>query len=158
MGNVKLFFDVIMRLSEALVFFRTSGDDFLRSITRAIVNKFWNHFEIILGSFWEHFGIILGSFLYYFGIMLGSFPKQCLHYGVLAFSRAGKGERPAQVPGHAKLLKQPSVLSFYKKMVLALEFWTPPFHFLMNASANLFVFLAKLIVTPRLGLQRHLAS
>ena len=29
-------------------------------------------------------------------------------------------------------------------MVLALEFWTPPFHFSMNASANLHVFLAKL--------------
>ena len=43
-------------------------------------------------------------------------------------------------------------------MVLALEFWTPPFHFLTNASANLLVFLAKLGVTPQLGLQRHLAS
>ena len=43
-------------------------------------------------------------------------------------------------------------------MVLALEFWTPPFHFLTNASANLLVFLAKLSVTPQLGLQRHLAS
>ena len=28
-----------MRLSEALVFFRASGNNFLRSITRAIVNK-----------------------------------------------------------------------------------------------------------------------
>ena len=35
MGSVKLFFDVILRLSEALVFFRASGDNFLRSITRA---------------------------------------------------------------------------------------------------------------------------
>ena len=43
-------------------------------------------------------------------------------------------------------------------MVLALEFWTPPFHFLTNASANLLVFVAKFGVTPQLGLQRHLAS
>ena len=34
-----LFFDVILKLSEALVCFRASGDNFLRSITRAIVNK-----------------------------------------------------------------------------------------------------------------------
>ena len=33
------FFDVILRLSEALVCFHASGDNFLRSITRAIVNK-----------------------------------------------------------------------------------------------------------------------
>ena len=40
MGNVKVFlFDVILRLSEALVCFRASRDHFLRSITRAIVNK-----------------------------------------------------------------------------------------------------------------------
>ena len=43
-------------------------------------------------------------------------------------------------------------------MVLALEFWAPPFHFLMNASANLLVLVAKLGVTPQGGLQRHLAS
>ena len=43
-------------------------------------------------------------------------------------------------------------------MVLALEFWTPPFHFLTNALANLLVLVAKLSVTPQLGLQRHLAS
>ena len=43
-------------------------------------------------------------------------------------------------------------------MVLALEFWTPPFCFLTNALANLLVFLAKLSVTPQLGLQRHFAS
>ena len=43
-------------------------------------------------------------------------------------------------------------------MVLALEFWTPPFHFLTNASSNLLVLVAKLGVTPQLGLQRHLAS
>ena len=33
------FFDVILRLSEAVVCFGASGDNFLRSITRAIVNK-----------------------------------------------------------------------------------------------------------------------
>ena len=33
------FVDVILILSEALVCFRASGDNFLRSITRAIVNK-----------------------------------------------------------------------------------------------------------------------
>ena len=43
-------------------------------------------------------------------------------------------------------------------MVLALEFWTPPFHFLTNVSANLLVLVAKLSVTPQLGFQRHLAS
>ena len=43
-------------------------------------------------------------------------------------------------------------------MVLALEFWTPPFHFSTNALANLLIFLAKLSMTPQLGLQRHLAS
>ena len=43
-------------------------------------------------------------------------------------------------------------------MVLALEFWTPPFHFLTNAFANLLVLVAKLGVTPQLGFQRHLAS
>ena len=43
-------------------------------------------------------------------------------------------------------------------MVLALEFWTPPFHFLTNASSNLLVLVANLAVTPQLGLQRQLAS
>ena len=43
-------------------------------------------------------------------------------------------------------------------MVLALEFWTPPFRFLTNALSNLLVLVAKLSVTPQLGLQRHLAS
>ena len=38
MGNDR-FFDVILGLSEAPVFFRASGDNFLRSITRALVNK-----------------------------------------------------------------------------------------------------------------------
>ena len=30
-------------------------------------------------------------------------------------------------------------------MVLALEFWTPPFHFLTNASANLLVLVENLV-------------
>ena len=47
---------------------------------------------------------------------------------------------------------------FQKKMVLALEFLSLPFQFLTNASANLLVLVAKLSVTPQLGLQRHLAS
>ena len=42
-------------------------------------------------------------------------------------------------------------------MVLALEFWTPPFRFSTNALANLLVFAVKLGVTPQFGLQRHLA-
>ena len=42
-------------------------------------------------------------------------------------------------------------------MVPALEFWSPPFRFSTNASANLLVFVAKLGVTPQFGLQRHLA-
>ena len=73
--------DIILRLSEALVFFRASGDNFLRSITRTIVTKKWNHFGIILVSFFriilglvcDHFGIILGSFGDHFRIILGSF-------------------------------------------------------------------------------------
>ena len=36
-----------------------------------------------------------------------------------------------------------SLLTFSKKMELALEFWSLPFRFLMNASANLLVFVAK---------------
>ena len=43
-------------------------------------------------------------------------------------------------------------------MVLAVEFWGPPFDFLTNASANLLVFLTKFGVTLQLGLQHHLAS
>ena len=58
-----------LRLSEALVCFRASGDNFLRSITRATVNTFWDLFKIILGSFWDYFGIILGSFHNHFGII-----------------------------------------------------------------------------------------
>ena len=42
-------------------------------------------------------------------------------------------------------------------MVLALEFWSPPFRFSTNALANLLVFVVKLGVTPQFGLQRHLA-
>ena len=67
--------------------------------------------------------------------------------------------RPRPLPGHAKSLKKPLVFKlFQKKMVLALEFWGPPFHFLRNASANLLVWVAKLGATTQLGLQRHLAS
>ena len=43
-------------------------------------------------------------------------------------------------------------------MVLALEMLGPPFHFLMTALGNMFVFAAKLDVTPKLGLQRHWVS
>ena len=39
-------------------------------------------------------------------------------------------------------------------MVLALEFWTPPFHFSTNASANLIVFVVKRGVTPQVELRR----
>ena len=42
----KQFFNVILKLSEAVVFFRASGDNCLRSISRAII-KFSNHFGII---------------------------------------------------------------------------------------------------------------
>ena len=42
-------------------------------------------------------------------------------------------------------------------MVPALEFWSPPFRFSTNASANLLAFVVKLGVTPQFGLQRHLA-
>ena len=53
-----VFVDVISRLSEALVCFRASGDNFLRSITRAIVNKIvgkrkidvWRYFETFRSS------------------------------------------------------------------------------------------------------------
>ena len=43
-------------------------------------------------------------------------------------------------------------------MMLALEFWGPPFQFSLNVFANLLVFVAKLVGIPQLGLQRHLAS
>ena len=42
-------------------------------------------------------------------------------------------------------------------MVLALEFWSPPFRFSTNALANLLVFVVKLGVTVQFGFQRHLA-
>ena len=78
--------------------------------------------------------------------------------GFRRFQGLVKLRRPRAVPGHAKSLKNLQFLSFFKKLVLALEFWTPPFHFLTNASANLLVFVAKFVVTPQLGLQRHLAA
>ena len=34
------------------------------------------------------------------------FPKQCLHYGVLAFSRAGKGELPVRGSRTRKIIKK----------------------------------------------------
>ena len=72
-------FDVILRLSDALVCFRASGANFLRSITRAIVNKndgkrrndeinqrsirasFGRHLGIIWRSLWDHVDVIWGS-------------------------------------------------------------------------------------------------
>ena len=95
------FVDVMLWLSEALVCFRASMDNFLRSITRGIVNKnsgkrifflmlFWDFQKLsfvfappgitfcalspglILGLCWDLFGIIWGSFWDHFGIMLGS--------------------------------------------------------------------------------------
>ena len=50
--------------------------------------------------------------------------------------------------------KTMSLLTFSKKMELALEFWSLPFRFLMNASANLLVFVAKCLGVSwdRLGL------
>ena len=43
--------------------------------------------------------------------------------------------------------------------MLALEFSGPPFQFSSNASADLLVLVAKLVVgIPQLGLQRHFAS
>ena len=41
------------------------------------------------------------------------FPKQCLHYGVLAFSRAGEGTPSAPVPRHAKSLTPFFVLKVF---------------------------------------------
>ena len=43
-------------------------------------------------------------------------------------------------------------------MVLALEFWGPPFQFSLKVSTNLLIFVAQLVGIPQLGLQRHLAS
>ena len=43
------------------------------------------------------------------------FPKQCLHYGVLAFSRLVNVWRPRAVPGHIKSLKNLKVLTYFKK-------------------------------------------
>ena len=48
--------------------------------------------------------------------------------------------RLPDIPGHGKALKTISLLTFSKKMELALEFWSLPFQFLSNASANLPVF------------------
>ena len=100
MGNVKLFFEVISRLSEALVCFRASRDNVLRSITRAMLNKndekrkklFFDvslrlseilvcfrasrdNFvrsttKAIVNKCWNHFGIILGLFWDHVGIIL----------------------------------------------------------------------------------------
>ena len=78
--------------------------------------------------------------------IVSSFPKQCLHYGVLAFSRAGDCGPPGPGSRTRKIIKKPSVFKlFQKKMVLALEFGGPPFHFLRNASANLLVFVQSLV-------------
>ena len=69
------------------------------------------------------------------------FPKQCLHYGVLAFSRAGDPKAPARGSRTRKIIKKPLVFKLFQtKIVLALEFWTPPFRFLSNAPANFAVF------------------
>ena len=103
LGNEKLFFDASLRLSEAPVFFRASGDNFLRSITRAIVNKNIGKCKIdFLTLFWDfqrlsfffappgitfcdlspglyltkilgNVKFCLGSFWHHFGIILGSF-------------------------------------------------------------------------------------
>ena len=62
--------------------------------------------------------------------------------------------RLPDIPGHGKSLKNNEFISFFKKMELALEFWSLPFRFLMNASANLLVFVAKCLGVSwdRLGL------
>ena len=56
-----LFLDVILRLPEALVCFRASRDNFLRSITRAIVNKMLGNVKLI---FWRYFETFRSSRLF----------------------------------------------------------------------------------------------
>ena len=42
------------------------------------------------------------------------FPKQCLHYGVLAFSRAGEHNSPARGSRTRKIIKKPSVFKLFQ--------------------------------------------
>ena len=53
------------------------------------------------------FQVFLKYFLY--------FPKQCLHYGVLAFSRAGEGQLPARGSRTRKIIKKPLVFKLFQK-------------------------------------------
>ena len=47
--------------------------------------------------------------------MAREFPKQCLHYGVLAFSRAGESTPPARGSRTRKIIKKPSVFKVFQK-------------------------------------------
>ena len=62
------------------------------------------------------FGVDFGGRLETYGANFGfhnafktrcKFPKQCLHYGVLAFSRAGKGDLPVRGSRTRKIIKKP---------------------------------------------------
>ena len=46
---------------------------------------------------------------------MSSFPKQCLHYGVLAFSRAGEGPLPVRGSQTRKIIKKPTVFKLFQK-------------------------------------------
>ena len=43
------------------------------------------------------------------------FPKQCLHYGVLGFSRAGECLKPVRSSRTRKIIKKPSVFKLFQK-------------------------------------------
>ena len=85
-------------------------------------------------------------------------PNSACTMGFWRFQGLVKVCRPRAVPGHAKSLKNLQFLSFFKKIGAGARVLRSTFSFLMNASANLLVFVATLGVTPQLGLQRHLAS
>ena len=66
--------------------------------------------------------------------------------------------QPRAVPGHAKSLKNLKFLSFFKKNGAGARVLRSTFLFFDECFTNLLVLVAKLGVTPQLGLQRHLAS
>ena len=82
----------------------------------------------LFGSVLIHFGIPGPDFIIVnqvfsgilFWVLWGSleapkwFPKQCLHYGVLAFSRAGEGMPPARGSRTRKIIKKRTVFKLFQ--------------------------------------------
>ena len=61
----------------------------------------------------------------------------------------GRIPRLPDIPGHGKSLKNNEFISFFKKIELALEFWSLTFQFLSNALANSLVFGIRKDVSSR---------